>query len=506
VTTTAAPAGPRDRTAVDVRPASAPPHPNHARRWWILAILAIAQLMVVLDSTVVNIALPTAQHALGFNDNDRQWVVTGYALAFGSLLLIGGRLADLVGRRRIFLIGLAGFAAASAVGGAANGFTMLVGARVVQGAFAALLAPAGLSLLTTTFTDAKERARAFGVYGAIAGAGAAVGLLLGGFLTEYASWRWTMYVNLIFAAAALIGGSLWLREVASDHRPRLDWPGTITVSAGLFSLVYGFSHAETAGWGDSLTVGLLVAAAALLAGFAVIQTRVSHPLLPMRVILDRNRGGAFLAMFASAAGMFGVFLFLTYYLQLNQGYSAVQTGVAFLPMVAVLIVASTTVSTVLASRISPRVLIPTGMVAAALGMWILTGLSLSTSYVSHTLPATMIIGLGLGTVFATAMSLATLGVRPDDAGVASAAVNTVQQVGGSVGTALLNTLAATAATTFAAAHLSDPHVAALAAVHSYTVAFSWAAAVFAAGGIIAAALLRSGVPALQAGSETVVAL
>jgi EmrB/QacA subfamily drug resistance transporter len=472
-------------------------HPNHARRWWILAVLAIAQLMVVLDSTVVNIALPTAQRALGFNDNDRQWVVTGYALAFGSLLLIGGRLADLVGRRRVFLIGLAGFAVASAVGGAANGFTMLVAARVVQGAFAALLAPAALSLLTTTFTDAKERARAFGVYGAIAGAGAAVGLLLGGFLTEYASWRWTMYVNLIFAVAALVGGWLWLREVPSEHKPRLDWPGTFTVSAGLFSLVYGFSHAETAGWGDALTVGLLVAAAVLLAGFAVIQTRVAHPLLPMRVVLDRNRGGAFLAMLASAAGMFGVFLFLTYYLQLNQGYSAVQTGVAFLPMVGALVIASTVVSTVLATRVSPRILIPAGMGVSALGMWILTGLSLTTSYVSHTLPATMIIGLGLGVVFATAMSMATFGVRADDAGVASAAVNTVQQVGGSVGTALLNTLAATAATTFAAAHLSDPHVAALSAVHSYTVAFTWSAAIFALGGLIVAAMLRSGVPDLS---------
>jgi EmrB/QacA subfamily drug resistance transporter len=497
-----APAGHQDRADIDAQPE----HPNHARRWWILAILAIAQLMVVLDSTVVNIALPTAQRALGFNDNDRQWVVTGYALAFGSLLLSGGRLADLVGRRRIFLIGLAGFAVASAVGGAATGFPMLVGARVVQGAFAALLAPAALSLLTTTFTDAKERARAFGVYGAIAGAGAAVGLLLGGFLTEYASWRWTMYVNLIFAVAALVGGALWLREVASDHRPRLDWPGTITVSAGLFSLVYGFSHAETAGWGDSLTIGLLVAAALLLAGFVVIQTRVSHPLLPMRVILDRNRGGAFLAMFASAAGMFGVFLFLTYYLQLNQGYSAVQTGLAFLPMVGVLVVASAAVSTLLATRISPRILIPAGMIAAALGMWILTGLSLTTSYVSHTLPATMIVGLGLGIVFATAMSLATLGVRGDDAGVASAAVNTMQQVGGSVGTALLNTLAATAATTFAAAHLTDPHVAALSAVHSYTVAFTWSAALFAAGGIVVAAILRSGVPAIESGSDTFIAV
>ncbi|MDQ1493627.1 MAG: hypothetical protein QOG69_110 [Actinomycetota bacterium] len=472
-------------------------HPHHARRWWILAVLSIAQLMVVLDTTVVNIALPTAQKALGFSNNDRQWIVTGYALAFGSLLLIGGRLADVIGRKRVFLIGLAGFALASAVGGAATNFTMLVSARAVQGVFAALLAPAALSLLTTTFTDRSERNRAFGIYSAIAGAGAALGLLLGGFLTEYASWRWTMYVNLVFAAAALIGGTLLLQHQLAAKRPRLDWPGTITVSAGLFALVYGFSHAETAGWGSSVTIGLFVAAGLLLAAFVALQTRVAHPLLPMRVIVDRNRGGAFLAMFAAAAGMFGVFLFLTYYLQLTQGYSAVRTGVAFLPMVGLLIVSSAVVSTTLSSRISPRILMPAGMFIAALGMWILTGIGVHTSYVSHTLPATMILGVGLGAVFAIAMSMATLGVRHDDAGVASAAVNTVQQVGGSVGTALLNTLAATAATTFAASHVGNSAVAALSAVHSYTVAFTWSAGIFAAGGLLVAVLLRSGVPQFE---------
>jgi EmrB/QacA subfamily drug resistance transporter len=484
------------------------PHdnPHHARRWWILGVLAIAQLMVVLDSTVVNIALPTAQRALGFNDNDRQWIVTGYALAFGSLLLIGGRLADLLGRKRVFLIGLGGFAVASAIGGASNGFAMLVIARGVQGAFAALLAPAGLSLLTTTFVEARERGKAFGIYGAVAGAGAAVGLLLGGVLTEYASWRWTMYVNLIFAGAALIGGALWLVHTPAPERPKLDWPGTVTVAAGLFSLVYGFSHAETAGWASAVTVGFLVAAVVLLGAFVAIQTRAVQPLLPLRVILDRNRGGAFFAMFASAAGMFGVFLFLTYYLQGSQHYSAVQTGVAFLPMVGALIVSSTLVSTMLATRISPRVMIPLGMLASAVGMWILTGLSLHSSYVSHTLPATMIIGVGLGAVFATAMSMATLGVHTDDAGVASATVNTMQQVGGSVGTALLNTLAATAATTFAAAHLSNPAVAQLAAVHSYVVAFWWSAGIFLLGAVIVAALLRPGVPGFNANGDNVVVL
>ena len=495
-------------TSGEATSVAAPPHdnPDHAKRWWILAVLAIAQLMVVLDSTVVNIALPTAQSALHFSDGDRQWIVTAYSLAFGSLLLIGGRLADLVGRKRILLVGLGGFAVASAIGGAANGFTMLVIARAVQGGFAALLAPAALALLTTTFTEAKERARAFGIYGAIAGAGAAVGLLLGGFLTEYASWRWTLYVNLIFAVAALIGGAILLQHRPSETRPKLDWPGTITVSAGLFSVVYGFSHAETAGWGNGVTVGFLIAAVLLLTAFAFIQTRATQPLLPLRVVLDRNRGGAFLGMFAAAAGMFGVFLFLTYYLQGTQHYSAVQTGVAFLPMVGLLVVVSAVATTALSTRVSPRILLPMGMLFAAAGMWVLTGISLHSTYVSHVLPATMLVGVGLGFIFSTGMSLATLGVEADDAGVASATVNTVQQVGGSVGTALLNTLAATAAASFAAAHLTDPAVAQLAAVHSYVVAFWWSAAIFVVGAVIAAILLRPGVPDFEAGNDGVVVL
>lgn len=479
-------------------------NPHHARRWWILAVLAIAQLMVVLDSTVVNIALPTAQNALHFSNGDRQWIVTAYSLAFGSLLLIGGRLADLVGRKRVFLVGLAGFAIASAIGGAANGFTMLVVARAVQGGFAALLAPAALALLTTTFVEAKERAKAFGIYGAVAGAGAAVGLLMGGVLTEYASWRWTLYVNLIFAAAALAGGATLLRDRRADTRPRLDWPGTVTVSAGLFSVVYGFSHAATAGWGNSVTIGFLVAAVALLAAFVFIQTRAVQPLLPLRVILDRNRGGAFFAMFAAAAGMFGVFLFLTYYLQGTQHYTAVQTGVAFLPMVGVLIVVSAVVTTALSTRVSPKILIPVGMLFAAAGMWVLTGLSISSSYVSHVLPSTLLVGVGLGAVFATGMSLATLGVESDDAGVASATVNTMQQVGGSVGTALLNTLAASAAAAFVATHLSGSGVAQLAAVHSYVVAFWWSAGIFLAGALITALLLRPGVPEFDPERESMV--
>jgi EmrB/QacA subfamily drug resistance transporter len=474
--------------------------PAHPRRWWILAVLGIAQLMVVLDATVVTIALPTAQTDLAFSDNARQWIVTAYALAFGSLLLLGGRIADVIGRKWVFIAGLAGFALASAVGGAAVNVGMLIGARAVQGLFAALLAPAILSLLTTTFTEPLERAKAFGIFGAIAGAGASVGLLLGGLLTEYANWRWTMYVNLIFAAIALVGGYLLLQHSRAAERAKLDLPGTVVVSAGLFALVYGFSHADTDGWGNGLTIGLLVAAGVLLAAFVVLQQRIANPLLPLRVVLDRNRGGALLAMFMAAAGMFGIFLFLTYYLQASLGYSAVRSGLAFLPLTAILVVVSAVASTQLIPRVSGRVLIPVGMVIAAVALYLLTHITLTSGYASHVLPALLLMGVGLGLVFATAFNLATLGVEAHDSGVASAAVNTMQQVGGSVGTALLNTIAASAASAWAAAHIgSGPRqlVLAGAAVHSYTVIFWWAAGIFAVGALLTAVILRPGLPQMD---------
>jgi EmrB/QacA subfamily drug resistance transporter len=476
---------------------------QHARRWLILAILALAQLTVILDSTVVNIALPSAQKALDFSNNDRQWIVTAYSLAFGSLLLLGGRLADLFGRKRVLLVGLVGFAAASAVGGAATGFEMLVAARAVQGAFGALLAPAALALLTTTFTDRKERAQAFGIYGAIAGGGAAVGLLLGGFLTEYLSWRWCMYVNIVLTIPALIGGLILLVHRPSETRPRLDLPGTIAVSAGLFALVFGFSHAETGGWSSSVTIGSLIAAAVLLAVFVVIQQRSANPLLPLRIILDRNRGGAFIAMLLASAGLFGVFLFLTYYLQQNLGYSAVSTGVAFLPMVGLLIVVSAVASTVLATRVGPRITMPIGMLLGALGLAYLTQIGPNSTYVADLLPALLVIGAGLGLTFSSAINLATLGVDADDAGVASATVNTMQQVGGAVGTALLNTLAATAAASYLVGKTISPKVAELASIHSYTVAFWVSAGIFAAGSVLAALILRSGIPAIDPDAEHV---
>jgi EmrB/QacA subfamily drug resistance transporter len=463
------------------------------RRWWILGVVGLAQLMVVLDATIVNIALPSAQRVLGFSDADRQWVVTAYSLAFGGLLLLGGRLSDLVGRRRMLIIGLAGFAAASALGGAATGFAMLVIGRGAQGAFGALLAPAALSTLTVTFTDPAERGRAFGVYGAIAGAGGAVGLLLGGLLTEYLSWRWCLYVNDVLAVVAIAGAVRLLDRQARDPDAHIDWPGTVLVVGGLVAVVYGLSEADTAGWGAPATYVLLSAGVVLLAAFTLTERRIRHPLLPLRIVVNRFRGGAYLAIGLSAMGMFGIFLFLTYYLQLSLGYSPVKTGLGFLPMIAAVMASSTTSSGVLMPRVGPRPLIPAGMIIAAGGLVLLaTELGLRTSYPGQILPALLLTGAGLGLVFGCAMNTATYGTGRADAGVASAMVNTNQQIGGSIGTALLNTIATSALTGYVLAHGRSPLALADAAVHSYVVAFWVSAAILAGSAVVSGLVLPSG--------------
>jgi MFS family permease len=307
-------------------------NPHHEKRWLILGVIAMAQLMVVLDATIVNIALPSAQRDLGFGDESRQWVVTAYALAFGSLLLLGGRLGDLFGRKWAFIGGLLGFAVASAVGGAAESFGVLVAARAGQGIFGAILAPSALALLSTIFVDPKERAKAFGIFGALAGGGAGIGLLLGGVLTDYLSWRWCLYVNLLFAVPAALFALRLLFNESDPNRPPLDLAGTVTATAGLFALVYGFSNSEMESWTHPVTVGMLSAAVLLLAAFVAIERRVAHPLLPLRVVADRTRGGSYLAIGLSGIAMFAVFLFLTYYLQQTKGFSPIRTGLAFLPL------------------------------------------------------------------------------------------------------------------------------------------------------------------------------
>jgi EmrB/QacA subfamily drug resistance transporter len=479
------------------------PNPHHARRWAILVLLGIAQLMVVLDATIVNIALPSAQTALHFSDDSRQWVITAYALAFGSLLLFGGRIGDLFGRKLTFVAGLIGFAVASALGGAAESFGVLVAARALQGAFGALLAPSALSLLTTTFTSADERGKAFGIYGAIAAGGGAVGLLLGGVLTEYLSWRWSLYVNLAFAIPAAIGALALLHNQAHAATARIDLPGTLTASGGLFALVYGFSNAETHSWGAASTIAFLAAGVALLAAFVAIQRRAEHPLLPLRVVLDRNRGGSYLAVGIVGAGMFGVFLFLTYYLQQTLGFSPIKTGLAFLPMIGMVMVTATTATTRLLPRTGPRPLLTVGMVLSAAGMVLLAQLGVDSTYAAHVLPGLLVSGAGLGLVMAPAMNTATLGVDAADAGVASATVNTMQQIGGSMGTALLSTLASSAAASYLTGKPPDASLAAQAAVHGYTTAFWWSAGIFAIGAIVCGLLLRGGAPRYEPSAEPV---
>jgi EmrB/QacA subfamily drug resistance transporter len=465
-------------------------NPHHDRRWVILGVIAIAQLMVVLDATIVNIALPSAQEDLGFGDDSRQWVITAYALAFGSLLLVGGRLGDLFGRKWAFIGGLLGFAGASAVGGAADSFGVLVAARAAQGVFGALLAPAALGLLTTIFTDPQERGKAFGVYGAVAGGGAAVGLLLGGVLTEVLSWRWCLYVNLLFAIPAAVFGFRLLVNESRPDRPRIDLIGTALATTGLFALVYGFSNSEMESWGHPVTIGMLVASAVLLTAFVLVERRVANPLLPLRVVADRTRGGAYLAIGISGIAMFAVFLFLTYYLQQTKGFSPIQTGLAFLPMSAVIMTTATVVNVKLLAKVGPRPLMTLGMALGALAMVWFAQLEVDSSYAGHVLPGLLVMGFGMGNIFAPAFASATFGVDRHDSGVASAMVNTMQQVGGSIGTALLSSIFAGAVTSYASTHTRTPQLMADAAVHGYTVAFWVAAGVFAFGAVVVGTLMR----------------
>jgi EmrB/QacA subfamily drug resistance transporter len=487
--------------------AAAGPAQHDERRWLVLAVVGIAQLMIVLDITVMNIALPSAQRALHFSTVDRQWVITAYSLAFGSLLLFGGRMGDLFGRKVTFLTGVTGFAVASAVGGASVSFTMLIVARACQGVFAALLAPAALSVLSTTFSDPRERGRAFGVYGAIAGGGGLVGLLLGGVLTQYLNWRWCLYINLIFAVVAAIGASLLLRRQRAAGPARLDVPGVVIVSASMFCLVYGFANAATHNWHTPSTWGFLAAGVVLLAAFVAWQARAPHPLLPPRVVADRNRGGAYITILIVGAAMFGLFLFLTYYLQTIRGYSPVVTGLAFLPAIGMVMIMAQVSNIVLMPRIGPKPLIGFGMLIAAVGMAWLTRIGVHTTYVGSVLGPLMVSGAGIGLSMPPSMNTGTFGVAPRDAGVASATLNVGQQLGGSIGTSLLNTIATSATAAYLVGHLtpaiaSSPParaaVAATAAVHGFTTGFWYTAAFFAAGAIIGGSLLRRGPLSRQA--------
>lgn len=481
-----------DTTVDDGSPALDP------KRWLALGVIAISQLMVILDATIVNIALPQAQAALEISDANRQWMVTAYALPFGALLLLGGRIADYVGRKKILIIALSGFAIASAIGGAAQVGWQLFIARAFQGAFAAMLAPAALSLVTVTFHAAKERAKAFAVFGAISGGGAAIGLLLGGVLTEYASWRWCLFVNIPIAILAVALAIPVLRESKVEGGTHYDIPGAVLATAGLGALVWACTQPAEHGWGSINTLGWIAVAVVLLAGFVLVELRSSSPLLPMRIVENRNRAGAYVVGLLVGAGLFAVFLFLTYYMQLVLEYTPIQAGFAFLPF-SVGIVIGAGVGSQLTIRVGPRFVVPAGLFLAMVGMFWLSRLSLETTYFGTILWAQLLIAVGMGFIFMSTTNVALVGVNHDDAGVASAVVQTSQQVGGSIGTAMLNTIAATAAVSFLAtnpptAATPDAIKAAFNAsqVHSFGVAFTWSSVIFAIAIVASLILINAG--------------
>lgn len=450
------------------------------RRWSTLGLLAVAQLMIALDATVTNIALPSAQADLGFSDAHRQWVITAYTLAFGGLLLLGGRLCDHVGRTRAFPIGLLGFAAASALGGSATNLATLVAARGLQGAFAALLAPAALSLIATTFTEPKQRTKAFALFGAIAGSGGAAGLVLGGVLTEDLTWRACLFVNVPIAVVTA-GAWFVLGRRVPAHQTRLDLPGALLSAGGMTSIVYACAQTTR----GTLQFVLLGAGILLLGTFVARQARVPAPLLPLRILRDRNRIGACLAVATAVAGMLATFLFLTYYLQTVRGYPPIQAGLAFLPLSAAVLAGSQLLAARLQTRLPPRVLITSGLLVAAAALGLLTRLNVTGAYATGVLPAEVLLGLGMGGVFPPAISLATHRVDPRDAGIAAAVVNTAQQLGGSIGVATLNAVAAGAG---AAARFAG-HAHSL--VAGYTAATFWAALSLAACALISAVLINA---------------
>jgi len=440
--------------------------------------------MLILDGSIMNIAIPSAKIELGISDANQQWIITAYTLAFGSLLLLGGRIGDFMGRKRIFIIGLLGFAGASALGGVAASQELLFASRALQGVFGALLAPAALAIISVTFTVPKERAKAFGVFGAISGGGAAIGLIVGGVLTEYTSWRWCLGVNTPIAILAAILAAKYVHESKASGDHTYDIPGVVTATAGLFALTYGFNEAAREGWTNSMTLTFFATAAVLLIAFVVIESKVKNPLMPLRVLTERNRGGSYLGSLIVGAGLFSMFLFLGLYLQVILGYTPLRSGFAFLPFsVGIIIFAG--VASQLLPKVGPKPLMVPGLIFAGIGLLMLTRITPETGYATHVLPSLLIMSSGMALVFIPLTSTSLHGVSGRDTGVASAMVNTSQQIGGSLGVALLNTIAATAATSYAAANTElGKMVQPFAVTHGFTVAFKVSAALLFAGALV----------------------
>ncbi|MFF4824691.1 MFS transporter [Streptomyces sp. NPDC001312] len=458
-----------------------------SRRWWALCVIGLAQLMILLDSTIVNVALPSMQTQLGMADGDRPWVVTSYTVAFGGLLLLAGRIADHAGHKRVFVAGLLGFAVASAAAGVAPTAQVLFSARAVQGAFAALLAASALALVATTFTDPRERRKAVAVFGALGGAGGSLGVVLGGLLTQWAGWRWCLLVNVPIALLAL-AGSIWTpRDRARRPSGRVDVAGAVLGCGGLTSVVYGCSRAEALGWTSPYVLGALVGGMALLVAFAWWQTRAATPLLPPRLLRDRRRVAALLAGGALMMGQLCVALFLTYYLQTVLSWSAVASGLGFLPISIVTTTTATQLGTRLLPRFGPRVMMTAGLSLAACGLFQFTLLTPESSYAANVLPALVTFSVGNGASFLAIMTSATANVPAHDSGIASASVNSAQQVGGSIGSAAFNTVAASAAAAFHGGTRA-------AAVHGFTTAIRVPLAALALAALATAVLAGAGAP------------
>ncbi|MBF0720907.1 MFS transporter [Sanguibacter inulinus] len=410
------------------------------RDWIVLAIVALVQLVVVLDGTIVTIALPQAQTDLGLSDGERSWVVTAYALAFGGLLLLGGRLVNYLGLKKAFMIGIVGFAIASGFGGVVQNGTELIIARGLQGVFAALLAPAALAILTITFTSGRERNIAFAVFGTVAGVGAAVGLLLGGLLTEYATWRWCLLINVPIAVVIVVAGSTSLRHSPPDRENPIDGWGALLVVLGLGAVVFGLTEAEKS-WTSPQVIVSLVLGVLLVAAFVVTQARRAHPLLPLRVVTHRVRGTAFAIQAIAGAVMIGSMLYLTLHLQIVLGMKPFEAGLATLPQTVLIMVVAGVGSRYL-EAIGPKPFLVLGPVLTAAGLFWLSFITAGGSYATHVLPGLALTGIGMGMVFLPLQNVALRGVSPQDAGVAGALSTASMQIGGSVGLAVWTTVAA----------------------------------------------------------------
>ena len=480
----------------------------YERRWLALAVIAVTLLMIILDATIVNIAMPAVQQDLGISDANLQWIVTAYTLTFGGLLLLGGRIADFSGRKRTYLVGAAGFAVASAIGGLAQNEAMLFGARALQGAFGALLAPASLALITVLFTDTKERAKAFAVYGAIAGGGSAVGLMLGGVLTEYADWRWCFWVNVPVAVLAILAAIRVVPESRAPGDTSYDVPGAVLATLGLASVVYGFTRvaqkaeeSAAAGlsdnaWTDPSALLFIGGGVLLVAAFVVVELKSRNPLLPMRLLLDRNRGGAYLTSTLVGAGLLGAFFFLSLYFQRVLGYTPVEAGFASLPTTLGVLVAAGAASG-LVPRVGPKPLMVLGGFLAAGGLFVMSFLDVDSGFWGLAFPGQLLLGLGLGFTFVPLANLALIGVGAHDAGAASAVLNATQQIGASIGTALLATLSVGAITNYftdvalSGGDPTDPAVGLQAQVEGYTTAFTWASILLVLGAVVSGVLIKA---------------